>query len=249
MYMKSDNNSIELSSIQRGVWIDQMTTPSIPKYNIGMVVYLEGKVDEKVFGKAIVSVCNKYDALRIILEKGDYEIPLQKALPSIEPPIQFLDYSEVDDPESESWSFINKQFSKNFNLLNSLLWETILIRVSINKFYWFSKFHHIICDGTGIAIFGHKVIAEYNCFLSNTNSSDRGISYLDCLKKEAAYYTSKRYENDCAFWAKKFIELPRSIFDSRSNSSEVNSCRSGLQKWSIDRKEFSSLMRSFDIKK
>ena len=63
----TESRCFSLSSTQQSVWLDQLLSPDIPSYNIGVTVQIDGAVDFAVFAAALRFVVGQHDALRLMV--------------------------------------------------------------------------------------------------------------------------------------------------------------------------------------
>ena len=229
-----------MTSLQTGVWMDQVRLPDSPHYNIGMTVAIKGELDASRMETAIQRVCNEHAALRLVIRQEQGR-PVQKFLSKLEIPVLYVDISNEEDSEEKAQQIINDAMNRIFRLGdNSPLWECRLIRVGECKWYWLSKFHHIICDGFGVSIFYNQVCRKYTllCHGGNGYIEDDFPSFLDFLGDDEAYLASSRIERDRRFWKERFSVLPAALLPATRKVDRSGQGRSGLLDWIISRKAF-----------
>ena len=229
-----------LSGIQLGVWMDQMRMPDVPFYNIGMAVRLDGRIDIDLFRRAVSRVCGKYDALRLVFGTDEDGFPHQTALKFIDAPLEVVDYSEYEDADQKAWRFMQDKLSSMFDILGGILWDAWLIRVSGSRYYWLSRFHHLVCDGIGSSIFGNAIVDEYNALLQGGSTAE-APSYLDLVEEENRYLSSPRFERDRAFWSARFPSFPPPVFSRKHPVDAEKISRSGSTSWRLERDRFNRM--------
>lgn len=227
-----------LSSVQQGIWLDQMLNPDVPYYNIGMMLRVDGYVNVASLEKAINLVVVKNDALRLVLCKKNGVVQ-QQVLPLIDISLAVIDFSNHVKGDEQAWRYMRQAFIQPFDLEGGLLWEWRVIQVSNSCYYLLHRYHHLITDGYGVQLIAYTVADAYSSVLNDDASlSNLGPSYLEFIAEDEAYLSSQRYERDKQFWCKRFAELPRPlVLQTRTvNSGEILPSDQVL--WSIERPMF-----------
>ena len=114
-------------------------------YNIGGYVEIKGKIDPDMFQQAMNVLISQNDALCIIILEKDGK-PFQKFLPELNYPVLVYDFSNEQNSIEYSKAWVNKEMIKPFCINENILFDTCLIKVKEELFYWFFKCHHLITD-------------------------------------------------------------------------------------------------------
>ncbi|BBX69275.1 hypothetical protein MPSYJ_27360 [Mycolicibacterium psychrotolerans] len=81
------------------------------------------------------------------------------------------------------------------------LFKFALFRTRPYEFYWFTCCHHIIVDGFGLALVGHRIAAVYSAVVSGRPIPPAMFGSLqDLVSTELAYETSPEYLEDQSYW-------------------------------------------------
>src|SRR5262245_8426610 len=104
-----------LTSAQQAVWLDQLLTPDVPRYNIGVAGQLEGDLDLDRLEAAIRHVATEHDALRIVLVQ-DETGARQRFLPRIDFSLPRFDFSMHADAEERAQAHLRSAFLAPFEL-------------------------------------------------------------------------------------------------------------------------------------
>ena len=127
-----------LTSVQMGVWMDQMRSPDCPSYNVGMAVNVDGPVDQNLFVRALEEVSHRHSALRLVFGSRD-GVPWQRILGRIEVPFRSLDLRQSISPESEAKQLIQEAMDRVFPLDGGLMWACMLIRTGVRRYVWSAR--------------------------------------------------------------------------------------------------------------
>lgn len=147
----STPESYPLTLGQQEIWLDQMLHPELPLYNIGGYMEISGPVDVDLFRMSLVRLIRENDALRTILHRKS-PFPAQAFTAEPETDIPYHDVSGHHDSHQEAIRMMQKEMAEPFDLYGKPLFRFILIKISDNRYCWFSKYHHIITDGRGISL-------------------------------------------------------------------------------------------------
>src|SRR5262245_47244805 len=104
-----------LSAPQQAGWLDQMLTPHLPCYNVGVTVRLDGLVDLDRFETAIRHVAAHRDALRLVLVQHE-DGAKQRFLARVDFSLRRFDFSMHADAQERAWAHMRGVFSTPFAL-------------------------------------------------------------------------------------------------------------------------------------
>ena len=68
--------------------------------------------------------------------------------------------------------------------------------------------NHIISDSWSMGITIQEILRNYNCLKNNEEIDLETFSYTDYINSEMEYKSSKKYENDKAYWNEMFETIP-----------------------------------------
>ncbi|WP_025742943.1 non-ribosomal peptide synthetase [Aquimarina pacifica] len=200
---------MKLTLPQQDVYFEQLLYPDRPIYNIGAKILIDGVVDYDILNKAYVMLINQHDAYRNTISYDKEEVTL-KILDYHNSVLEYLDFSEKENPDDYANTFMQKRFEKPFDLgSGSLLHKFILIKVKDSFFYLFSMYHHIITDGWGTSLMFQRLVQNYNELLENGEViTSYPYSYVSFVEDDQKYYESENFVKDKLYWSKKFQNPP-----------------------------------------
>jgi amino acid adenylation domain-containing protein len=198
-----------LSSPQRDIWFDQILHPDVPLYNIGGYVRIDGSINPTLFEKALNQVIQENDALRIILHEGE-SLPTQTFAENVHIKLDFHDFSEQENAHESALKWMSEEFVKPFQLYDELLFQFALCKATVNCYYWFGKYHHLIIDGWGISLIAQRVAAEYNA-LATGQAGGQYYCYPDFIQNDQAYLESEKFVKAKRYWQEKYREVPEPL--------------------------------------
>jgi len=201
-----------LTSNQREICFDQMLHPSVPLYNIGGYLQIDGAVDPKLFEQAINFLVQRHDALRTVLVQSTEEMPKQTFLEDLPVKVKVHDFSGEKNPRQSALTFLQQQFVQPFDLYEKPLFHFALLKIDKNCFFCFEKYHHLIVDGWSISLMNQSFTTIYTQLIQCQNIGRVAPSYLAFVKNDRAYIESERYQTHRQYWLEKYQTLPEPLF-------------------------------------
>jgi amino acid adenylation domain-containing protein len=186
----------QLSSAQKRVFIHhQMETDSI-NYNMPSVLEIQGRLDKKRFETVFRKLIRRHEILRTAFVLID-DVPLQKIYKEVEFEIEYFDLSA---DEEHSKSQIIQHFVRPFDLSRAPLLRVGLIKMGDEEHFLLVDMHHIITDGTSIAIFVREFIALY----SGETLAALRIGYKDFSEWQNRLLRSGERKKQEEYWTELF---------------------------------------------
>ena len=109
--------------------------------------------------------------------------------------------SEIEDIEKEEAKY-------KFNVINSDLFK-FKLAISKDKFACIIlTVNHLIADSWSLGLVIQEILRNYNALKNNEEITQETFSYIDYINSEKEYKTSKKFENDKAYWNEIFETIP-----------------------------------------
>ncbi|BAX92557.1 non-ribosomal peptide synthetase [Mycobacterium shigaense] len=202
--MEIDDRALPLTRGQLDIWLAQQTSHSGPEWHLGQFVRIEGPVDADLLERAIKQTVQEAEPLRAVFFEVDGQV-FQRALDNPEIALDFYDLTRADDPVRAAREMANSIQCVPMPL-DGFLMKFALFQTRHDEYYWFACTHHIILDGSGIALVGRRIAAIYSAMVSGVPSSPAFFGALrDLIGIELEYEASNEYPEDRAYWA---VNLP-----------------------------------------
>ena len=185
-----------LSSAQKRIYYtSRIEGENSITYNMPGGILFEQKPDVKSLEKAINTILNKHIAFRtyFTLEEGEV---VQKTIEKIDN----FHLKEVSLPYSDL-DTIFSDFLKPFDLEKAPLMRTEIVHFDNGKSLLLIDMHHIICDGTSMAIFIDELCKLYN---GEEIENAQKIDYIDYAVWEERYRNTASFANSKLFWVNQF---------------------------------------------
>ncbi|MBN9384021.1 MAG: amino acid adenylation domain-containing protein, partial [Chitinophagaceae bacterium] len=198
-----------LHPAQQDIYLDQLLERNSPHYNIGGYIRLTGRLDKDILKMALKSVPEVFDAFHMGFDiDGDH--PCFYYISGIDyHEFKELDFSTGDLPHVHAREWMRAQFNIPFRLgKGERPTELYLLKISDYEHWFFNKYHHLITDGFGFAIWAKYVALKYSKLNAGDTESIKYPAYFEECDIAGDYYRSAEYTIDGDYWKDKFREKP-----------------------------------------
>lgn len=189
-----------LSPAQRRLYILDQLDAGTTAYNLPTMMVVEGPLDKEKIERAFKILIQRHDTLRTSFDTVDGE-PVQKIHDHVNFDIDYITCSEREvDHTIET-------FIRPFNLEEAPLVRLAIITISdsSNKYMLLFDMHHIISDGTSMAIFKHEFIKLY----TGTPLPELRLQYKDYSEWQNRVLIGEVLEKQKNYWLTLFKgEIP-----------------------------------------
>lgn len=150
----SEKEDYPLTKNQEGIFVETIAHPESTIYNIPILLEISDTLDLKKLAVALAEAVEAHPYIKTELfmdEKGDIRQKRKDADTFTSDDVEILKMDDFDP--------IGVELVKPFSILNSCLFRIKIIQSQKN--YLFIEMHHIISDGTSIALFLEDVSRAY----------------------------------------------------------------------------------------
>ncbi|MEI8151204.1 MAG: amino acid adenylation domain-containing protein, partial [Hyphomicrobiales bacterium] len=197
-----------LSSPQLGIWFAQKLDPASPAYNIGEYFEIGGSVVLPLFERALRQVVGEAESLRLRFfeEAGE---PRQVVAEQAAWPLPIVDVGGEADPRAAALAWMQADLARPVDPLAGPLFGFALLKASATRFFWYARYHHLVLDGYGMWLIARRVAEVYTGLCASAPARGDAFGPLAALLDEdAAYRTSRPFENDRRFWSETLAARP-----------------------------------------
>src|SRR5262245_13408568 len=203
-----ENNPLRLSDAQLGIWFAQTIDPSNPAYNLAEYLEIGGFIDATLFETTLRQVVDETEALRVRFVTSA-DAPAQIIGLSPDWSLSRVDVSGTPDPQAAAEQWMRSDLAKPADLIRGPLFTYALFKAAPDRFFWYSRYHHILMDGFGFALLARRVAHVYSALASGQTADAPSFGSLPgLLEDDAEYRASKRFDQDREFWADYLAHLP-----------------------------------------
>ena len=198
-----------LSSAQQRLFVIRQMDPDSTGYNMSAAVWLEGVIDKEKIEGTFKKLIHRHESLRTSFELVNNQ-PMQRIHEKMEFEVEYFDLTaktredtrrkEEDHHSSNQFIEPIHHFIRPFDLSRAPLLRVGLIEVEAKKHILMLDMHHIITDGTSVALF----IKEFTAFYEGMPLPPVPLQYKDFSEWQNHMFDSGEIATQEAYWTKQF---------------------------------------------
>ncbi|WNG94487.1 non-ribosomal peptide synthetase [Mycobacterium sp. ITM-2016-00318] len=219
--MELDDRALPLTRGQLDIWLAQASEPGT-EWQLGLFVRIEGLVNRQFFEMAICQALHEADSTRAAFFEANGQV-FQRVIdyPDIE--LDFYDLRHSDHPAQEA-QMIASSIKHTPMSMTGPLFKFALFQTRTDECYWFTCCHHLITDGTGMALIGRRIAAIYTAMVSGDPIPAAFFGKLqDLVRSELEYDASIEYLRDQSYWRNRLPNDNELDFQSPRTKCEIES--------------------------
>ena len=128
------SDTYPLTENQRGIWMAQIYSPGSSHFNIGFRARIKGSFSVRLLVNAIQAVVAGNDALRLVIDGGSGNVPLQRLLNVVDAAVEEIDISGIRHDEASQAELVHEIVNRPFVFDGSLLFRNVVIRLGGGRF-------------------------------------------------------------------------------------------------------------------
>ncbi|WP_278263626.1 non-ribosomal peptide synthetase [Nocardia sp. AG03] len=195
-----------LSAAQRGIWFAQHIAGDTP-ISIAQYVELRGAVDLAVLTAVVRRVGREFGTgyLRLVEVDGQ---PYQLVDPTLDADITELDLRGESDPERAAHAWMRAEYSAPLDVMRDRLVRLAMLRVGEDRWFWYSRMHHIVLDGMGALALVQRTGELYDAAVEGREPPPAKAEPLrEIVDADLAYRSSDRFAADSEYWRAHLADL------------------------------------------
>src|SRR4030081_815130 len=209
------DNSFPLTTAQRGLWFSQKITPGAIM-NIAEAVEICGPIKPEIFQRALHQVVAEAEQLRVRVVEQDAK-PRQVLRSVYEGDFPYIDMSREADPRAAIEAWMTDEVTRPIDLANDPLWVSALLKAADDRYFWYHRAHHIVCDGYGGGLVAGRLAELYTAYAEGREPAPNLFCTVEgVVEAETSYRSSRRFERDRDYWHQQLAQLPEAVTLSRS---------------------------------
>jgi amino acid adenylation domain-containing protein len=202
---------LPLSFSQRRLWYLQKVDVNLSAYNIPAAFRIKGDLDIAALEQALNEMIARHEVLRSSIKEAHGE-PRQEILPTLRITLPVIDLSHLPDEraETETRRLYDADARQLHELANAPLLRATLVKLAVDNHVFILNFHHIIADGSSLAIFYKELTVLYEALRSNkTVSLPRlPVQHADYAAWQHEWLKSSSYDTQLDYWKRQLARLP-----------------------------------------
>ncbi|OBH26996.1 hypothetical protein A5692_25505 [Mycobacterium sp. E342] len=197
--MELGDRALPLTRGQLDIWLAQETGHSGTEWQIGLFVTINGRVDRDALKWAIRQALEEAEPTRASFLEADGRV-FQRAIDYPDVELAFHDLTGSRDAVAEARRMA-LSIQRTPMALTGPLFRFALFQTRADQFHLFACCHHIVIDGTGVALVGHRIASIYSAIVSAAPIPPAVFGSLqDLIACESGYEASGDYRDDEAYW-------------------------------------------------
>ena len=173
--------------------------------NTPFAIRIHDRIDTKIFEDAVNSAVERYDTLRIVLEKkGDEDI--QKVLKEYHYTLD-LKIAEGETKEERFQNAYKDAFEtvcKCLSVYGGVLWRIYLYKIDEDDFLMVVNFHHVIVDGSAGEIINNYLRIAYESLAEGKEiPDDNSAGFIEFVLDEISFTETERGKKQLEYWKKE----------------------------------------------
>jgi amino acid adenylation domain-containing protein len=205
------NQPLPLSFSQRRLWYLQKVDTNLTAYNIPAAFRIRGDLDSAALEQALNNVITRHEVLRsCVTEIGGR--PHQEFVPALHVIVPLIDLADLplDQAEKEAEKLAMEDARLLYDLQRAPLLRAKLVNLSQADHVFILNFHHIIADGSSLAIFYRELGLFYEAARQGKKASlpPLPVQYADFAAWQREWLKSAAFEVQIDYWKHRLADLP-----------------------------------------
>ena len=188
-----------LSAAQRGIWFAQHFAGSAP-ISIAQYVELNGALDVLLLNECSRIAGREFGTGFLRLIEID-DLPFQVVDTTLDEEVVEIDMRTEPDPEAAAHEWMRVEYSAPLDLVADRLVNVALLRVGDDRYFWYTRIHHIVLDGFGAVTLINRISDLYNAAVEGREpEASKADDLVKIVDADSAYRSSDRFKADGEYW-------------------------------------------------
>ncbi|MEU4342400.1 amino acid adenylation domain-containing protein [Nocardia sp. NPDC023852] len=193
--MSSSRGQFPLTREQVDVWLAQKTFDA-GSWLVSQFLVIDGTIDEPLLESAIRRLVDEAEAIRVHITETNGSL---SQAPTDYPDWRLPCYELESD--ADAYAIATRELHANMSLTGPLF-RFALLRTAGERSFLFLCGHHIVMDGTTLALIGNRIADIYSASRSGADPEPHSFGSLrDLISMESEYQESAEYIADQKYWS------------------------------------------------
>ncbi|KAF9349148.1 hypothetical protein BGX34_002012, partial [Mortierella sp. NVP85] len=201
---------LPLSFSQQRMWFLSQMKGVSEAYHMPMAVRLHGVFNRDAWERALDTLYARHEALRsvFVTVDGQPRVRLLPAQPGM--PVRWEDLRGVSDAGPQLERMIADESKNPFDLEQGPLIRVLMVRLNSEEHVFMVTQHHILSDGSSLAILHHELSAIYSAFCNDQSNPlpPLSIQYPDYAAWQKQWLSGERLEAHATYWKTALTDGP-----------------------------------------
>ncbi|WP_319458340.1 non-ribosomal peptide synthetase, partial [Mycobacterium sp. RTGN4] len=199
--MQFDDGVLPVTRAQLDIWLAAQAAQTSTEWQLGLFVKIEGTVERDALEWAIRRVLQEAEPVRATFFEKDGQV-FQRSVDFQDVELAFYDLTGSSQPVQEAREAA-AAIQRTPMPLTGPLFKFALFQTQSDEYCFFGCCHHMVLDGSGIALVGHRIASVYSAVVSGAPIPTALFGSLaDLVERESDYEASDDYLDDQAYWIK-----------------------------------------------
>ncbi|MDT5082144.1 MAG: hypothetical protein QOJ80_6781, partial [Mycobacterium sp.] len=199
--MQIDDGVLPVTRAQLDIWLAAQAAQTSTEWQLGLFVKIEGTVERDALEWAIRRVLQEAEPVRATFFERDGQV-FQRSVDIQDVELAFYDLTGSPQPMQEAREAA-AAIQRTPMPLTGPLFKFALFQTQSDEYCFFGCCHHMVLDGSGIALVGHRIASVYSAVVSGAPIPTALFGSLaDLVECESDYEASDNYLDDQAYWIK-----------------------------------------------
>ncbi|HVS00902.1 MAG TPA: amino acid adenylation domain-containing protein, partial [Thermoanaerobaculia bacterium] len=202
---------LPLSFAQERLWLIDQLEPDSARYNLPVVVRMQGRLDVPVFAAALDEIARRHEVLRTTFVLAG-ESPAQVVAPARRgmPPVVDLGGLPEAERQAETVRLSLEESLRPFDLAAGPLLRVALLRLAAESHIAVVGLHHIVSDGWSIGMLTRELGTLYEAFSAGRPSPllELAVQYADFAVWQRGWLQGEALESQLAYWRERLAGAP-----------------------------------------
>ena len=191
-----------LSFAQRRLWFLHKLHPQLTAYNMPAAYRIQGPLQLAFLERALNALIRRHEALRTAIVEIGGE-PAQRILSDVQLTLPVVELTtSLEQVEREIARYANEDAGHPFDLETAPLMRAKILRLADDDHVLLLNFHHIICDGSSLAVFYRELAAVYESLsrASEPALPPLPVQYADFAEWQQRSLREGRLQPQMEYW-------------------------------------------------
>ncbi|KRA75174.1 hypothetical protein ASD78_09205 [Lysobacter sp. Root667] len=208
---------IPLSFAQQRLWILDQLDPGSAAYNVPTSMWMQGRLDEAVFARALDEIVRRHESLRTTIA-ADEQGPHQVVQPPSAVPVERRDLRHLPagQRDAAAFAFARAEAARPFELARGPLLRALLVRVDDERYLFTLNAHHIAVDGWSLGLLNDELRQLYGAYQDGAPSPlpELPVQYVDYALWQRELLEGPTLRTQLDYWQQRLagplpvLELP-----------------------------------------
>ena len=194
---------------QAALWFLHRSAPESLAYNVGVAVWIEGRVNPEILKLTLAELAARHDALRTVFRDTDAGQVEAVVLPSIQIIFQHRELIGCSDQELATQA--TAAYAIPFDLSDLPAWRVDLLTQATERHVLLLGLHHILCDAQSCWMLLEEILKVYDAKLAGRSAQLAPVTqvYAQFAEMQRELLTNNEGQRLRQYWHKQLQgELP-----------------------------------------